>query len=435
MRTVMVVFVAALALVAAQAAQAFEPNWGEAVDIKTSQLKYFYEPAWSPDGEILAFTSSPQGIWSVEVDGGAPSPVYAPVYSLTDDPWFTPDGMELYFSCLLATPGVTGDRGIMSVDLESGDTHEIVPGQFPVISPSGRYLCHTTRRVLDDPAGDHLVILDIVTGKETTLVSIPPAQTTGTPPVTSGPLLLGRASFMPDEKSVVYSLSPGSSEGTIKLFRIPITGGEPQEIVVKDKSGNLYECISPCVHPDGIHAVVRGEHMNLAWVNLDTGLAIPLTGIQEVVSDIPTVMGSSPVISPDGTRVCFTYTDATMMDGNRILRNELHIIELGDLVSIVPMSVASAPAPYPTLVNYPNPFNPSTTLSFTLPESGFTELSIYNLAGQKIRTLVAGDMAEGTHEALWDGKNDRGVMVSSGIYFSHLKAGEQVITGRMMLVK
>jgi hypothetical protein len=84
---------------------------------------------------------------------------------------------------------------------------------------------------------------------------------------------------------------------------------------------------------------------------------------------------------------------------------------------------------------YPNPFNPSTTISFTLPTGGFTELAVYNLMGQKIRTLVAGELMPGVHEVVWDGCDDAGNPVSSGIFVSRLAAGESIVTNRMTLVK
>ncbi|MBA7705282.1 hypothetical protein ES703_114108 [subsurface metagenome] len=85
--------------------------------------------------------------------------------------------------------------------------------------------------------------------------------------------------------------------------------------------------------------------------------------------------------------------------------------------------------------NNPNPFNPTTTIEFSLPGEGFTTLAIYNLAGQKIRELIAGNMTAGAHSIVWDGMDDSGSPVSSGIYFSRLTMGERTVSGRMVLVK
>lgn len=72
--------------------------------------------------------------------------------------------------------------------------------------------------------------------------------------------------------------------------------------------------------------------------------------------------------------------------------------------------------------NYPNPFNPSTTIRFYLKESGYVTLKIYNILGQEIRTLIDGYQGRGERKALWDGKNAQGKSVSSGVYFYRLEA-------------
>ena len=67
--------------------------------------------------------------------------------------------------------------------------------------------------------------------------------------------------------------------------------------------------------------------------------------------------------------------------------------------------------------NYPNHFNPATELRYTMPKSGYVELVIVNLLGQPIRTLVTNSQAAGRHRITWDGRNDFGNQVGSGIYF------------------
>ena len=85
--------------------------------------------------------------------------------------------------------------------------------------------------------------------------------------------------------------------------------------------------------------------------------------------------------------------------------------------------------------NYPNPFNPYTTIRYSLKENLHTKLVIYNMLGQSIRTLVNGPMTPGVHTAQWDGCNEHGQHVSSGLYFYKLTAGSHVDTKRMMLIE
>lgn len=102
-------------------------------------------------------------------------------------------------------------------------------------------------------------------------------------------------------------------------------------------------------------------------------------------------------------------------------------IEIGDL--------KPRPDHYGLGQNMPNPFNPSTTIGYQLPESGQVRLSIYNLLGQEIRTLVNEPMEAGYYTAVWDGKDDGGRQVASGIYIYRMQSGKFVDARRMMLLK
>ena len=85
--------------------------------------------------------------------------------------------------------------------------------------------------------------------------------------------------------------------------------------------------------------------------------------------------------------------------------------------------------------NYPNPFNPATTIEFSLPETGFTTLTIYSITGQKVRELAGEQFARGVHTVIWDGRDDRGGSVSSGVYICRLKMVDQVAAKRMLLLR
>ncbi len=84
---------------------------------------------------------------------------------------------------------------------------------------------------------------------------------------------------------------------------------------------------------------------------------------------------------------------------------------------------------------YPNPFNPSTTLRFDLPQSGAARLDVYNVKGQLVRNLVRGDLAQGMHSMTWDGRDDQGRNVASGVYLYRLSSGSRTLTRKMMLMK
>jgi hypothetical protein len=88
-----------------------------------------------------------------------------------------------------------------------------------------------------------------------------------------------------------------------------------------------------------------------------------------------------------------------------------------------------------SLLSSPNPFNSSTTLTFSLPSPCSVSLAIYSLTGQKIRTMISGTFSAGSQSVLWNGRDDSGQVVSSGVYFSRLQAGKQVAVVRMLLLK
>ena len=85
--------------------------------------------------------------------------------------------------------------------------------------------------------------------------------------------------------------------------------------------------------------------------------------------------------------------------------------------------------------NHPNPFNPSTTISYSVPRAGVGELAVFNLRGQKVRTLLSGDFAAGPGSVVWNGRNDDGRQVSSGVYFYRLNVAGDSQVKRMVMLK
>ena len=85
--------------------------------------------------------------------------------------------------------------------------------------------------------------------------------------------------------------------------------------------------------------------------------------------------------------------------------------------------------------NYPNPFNPETTISYQLPVTGSVELAIYNILGQKVRTLFNQRRTTGYYHVRWDGRNEAGGQVPSGVYLYRLVADNFVQTKKMLLLR
>ena len=85
--------------------------------------------------------------------------------------------------------------------------------------------------------------------------------------------------------------------------------------------------------------------------------------------------------------------------------------------------------------NYPNPFNPETTISFSIQNNSNIELSIFNIKGQKIKTLINEQMQKGEHSIIWSGFDENNKPVSSGIYLYKIKSENQELVKRMLLLK
>lgn len=93
------------------------------------------------------------------------------------------------------------------------------------------------------------------------------------------------------------------------------------------------------------------------------------------------------------------------------------------------------PKTFDLMRNYPNPFNPLTTITYQVPEQRRVSIRVYNLLGQKLRTLIDAPVPAGIYKVTWDGKDERGELVGSGIYFYQMRAGEFVKSYRMVLIR
>jgi len=104
-----------------------------------------------------------------------------------------------------------------------------------------------------------------------------------------------------------------------------------------------------------------------------------------------------------------------------------------------PSAIRDEKSPVPTsyrlMQNYPNPFNPSTNVEFDLPRSGEVNLSVYNILGQKVRTLESGKFRPGHYKSAWDGSAENGKAAPSGVYLLNLKVNDYSTEQKMLLVR
>ncbi|MCK4655307.1 MAG: T9SS type A sorting domain-containing protein, partial [Candidatus Cloacimonetes bacterium] len=118
------------------------------------------------------------------------------------------------------------------------------------------------------------------------------------------------------------------------------------------------------------------------------------------------------------------------------LQNETAILFSTQIEQLVYLDEQILQTPTTSLSqNYPNPFNPETKIVFSLPEDGEVKLEIYNIKGQKVKTLMDCYTSHGDYELIWDGRDDNRKRVSSGVYFYQLKTKDIEFTKKMLLLK
>ena len=157
----------------------------------------------------------------------------------------------------------------------------------------------------------------------------------------------------------------------------------------------------------------------------------------EIEQDIP-VSGEWTELSYDFSgadseavydRVVIIFENGTVGDGSADFTWYFDNIDYGTFTSIED-GVNEAPLAYELKQNYPNPFNPTTQIQYTMPEAGHVTLSVYDITGRQVASLISGQVSAGTHTVSFDANR-----LASGVYLYRLQAGDQVFTRKMMLVK
>jgi hypothetical protein len=187
-------------------------------------------------------------------------------------------------------------------------------------------------------------------------------------------------------------------------------------------------------------------------LNLDGDLDMLAHAKQELMALLLNVasekLALSEVISEDGAKVsqAITYVDYLIDDGDpvndetamKIAKdiNKGKPVRMGVIPEDIPdISYLPRPLRFALDQNYPNPFNPKATIKFEIAKPVHVKLKIYDIAGRLVRTLVDEPRKPNSYRVVWDGKNQRGGSVASGVYFCRLEAGTYVATRKMMLLK
>ena len=178
-------------------------------------------------------------------------------------------------------------------------------------------------------------------------------------------------------------------------------------------------------------SMVSDGPANQCWWEGDTVL---LATITFRVEDTMTVCLDS-TFWPPTARLRFTRDDAVTFIPRQNMPVCFRVGTAGNSVREIHGSDDSRPSEFSLSQNYPNPFNPVTNIEFNLPRAAYVKLDVFNIVGQRVRTLVDEEMEPGRYVADWDGKDKKGNLVSSGIYFYRMDAGDFLDMKKMLLVK
>ena len=153
-----------------------------------------------------------------------------------------------------------------------------------------------------------------------------------------------------------------------------------------------------------------------SWVNVEN-TNVPTNGWEKVQFRV-----SDYVTPTDQIQLRFIASDYNPGSLVEALIDDIAILAAGSVTGITEENNPSLPQNFELSQNFPNPFNPTTTIRFAVPRTSRVTVAIYNLLGQRVRTLFSGQKPPGWHSITWDGTNDAGLGVASGIYIYRMTA-------------
>ncbi len=228
-----------------------------------------------------------------------------------------------------------------------------------------------------------------------------------------------------------YMISGGGAIGK------SLSGGEEVEIDVVDGSSSLVFYMNSEVEAGGVLIELRSDQIDPSDIKLSSEIDSMNSRIHKDGDVIRVfVYSENGYCLKPGLKKLLTISKEKE-DGSIELENIQVCDTKGELLKVDTAyeSKKEIPSDFSLSQNYPNPFNPETYIDFTIPNEAEVSLRIYNVKGQLVKTLVQERMSPGNHTIRWDGRNESGEKVSSGVYFYRLTLGEKSIIKKMVLLK
>ncbi len=193
----------------------------------------------------------------------------------------------------------------------------------------------------------------------------------------------------------------------------------------------------------GLQVQYEADKLEFVEVLTDQPLGGSELAAPQVLSDeggVLALVAHGDVISEGEVALSLVFRAKTEIENTviEITDNQTYDSEFGfnRLALPAPVQLQTRPEVFALANNYPNPFNPATTIKYSLPQAADVELTVYNVVGQEVRTLVAEHQSAGRYVVEWEATNDSGHSLSSGMYFYRLEAGGEFLeTKKMLLLK
>jgi len=399
-------------------------------------------PSWSPDGTKITFHSHRDDnyeIYAMDADGGNQTNLTN--HDATDSyaSW-SPDGTKIAFHSFR-----DGNAEIYAMDADGGNqtnlTNHDAWDVIPSWSPDGTRIAFTS-----DRGGNHELYMMDVDGSDVVRVTEHPSIDT-------------QAAWSPDGARIAFeSQRMGGGELFILAWgdasRVEIdpqeretvfTGSEALAVRVGSEwwlscqpaapfDWTGYAALGFAFHPGDLSASA-GEELSV-WVRekevdlLSEGL-VDLTAAKWQVVEIP--FGQFDLKEPiEAIDFSGDFTGSFYIDDLRLVPAK----PSPGSTAVVEEHVAGLPLTSTLEQNYPNPFNSGTVIRFALPIREEVDLAVFNLAGQRVAALVDGQREAGTYAVRWDGRDESGRALASGVYLYRLRVGrQQVETRKLVLVR
>ncbi len=223
---------------------------------------------------------------------------------------------------------------------------------------------------------------------------------------------------------------------------------DPQDYFVQDENGcdltgdlTAAEdvCVTFPIELSSFSAAVEGSSVVLEWVTQSESENLGFLIFRSEQADGQYERITKEMIDGAGNSQSanhYHYVDNSVNIASSYYYKLADVDYEGHMTLHGPVGVTVArPSEFSLEQNYPNPFNPSTNIQFHLDQAGYCELAVFNLKGQQVRTLLTGPMNAGTHSVIWDGRDDAGNLMPSGVYLYKLQLDDRVEIRKMEFLK